>query len=469
MCGIWGIISKTNRFTFKEVNRIIPNMMIAGNLRGTDGCGMFSVHKPGTTAVDKTEFIKLSRQPHNSFFLLYDKDFAAHLKEVDQTGYVAFGHNRAATKGKTSLENTHPFQTDHLTLLHNGTVAYGLKEFNIKHEVDSACLAHMIEEKGMKYVAEHVEMAYALVWHDKRDHTLHIARNKDRPLHMVETDGAYYFASEGEMLEWVLKRNDVKVTKVEEIKPNIEFIIDLETRAHKEVALPEKKSYQVTTYGKTTSAKEYDKEAEKRTQTFINNRYLELKDYIGTDIAFYLYGWKFMSQNSKRTFYEFKGRSHTGIPVVFRSKNAEYCTDMSKTTYGGTIQGIETIDKAVYLSIKTKTVHHKQSLDQKKSTPLVTTAANEPSIDELQDDVDFLEDDVLELGDGQLTTYKKFKSMAKNHCGCCHRKLHVAQAKDYALSPGGDYLLCEDCTIELICDTQTFRQKFFASQGMSYQ
>ena len=469
MCGIWGIISKTSRFTYKEVNKIIPNMMIAGNLRGTDGCGMFSVHKPASTAVDKSEFIRLSRQPYNSFFLLYHKEFATHLKEVDSTGYIVFGHNRAATKGKTSLENTHPFQTEHLTLLHNGTVNYGLKEYNIKHEVDSACLAHMIEEKGMKYVAEHVDMAYALVWHDKRNHTLHIARNKDRPLHMVETDGAFYFASEKEMLEWILKRNDIKVTKVEEIKPNIEFIIDLETRAHKEVALPEKKSYSVTTYGKTTYAKPEDKEYQKDLQKSINNRYQELKDHINTDVTFYLHSWKYLSQSSKRTFYEFKGRSHSGIPIVFRSSNAQYCVDMSDNTYTATVQGIETIDKTVYLSVKTKTVHLHPELNKKKSSSSATTTEHEPFIDELEDqDVNILDEDVLELGDGQLITYKRFQTLAKNKCGYCNKKLHTAKAQDYSLAPGSGHLLCEECTIELICDTQTFREKFFTKQGVKH-
>jgi hypothetical protein len=140
---------------------------------------------------------------------------------------------------------------------------------------------------------------------------------------------------------------------------------------------------------------------------------------------------------------------------------------MSDNVYSAAVQGLETIDKNVFLSVKTKTVKSWDKGKEKKSPIFLPTSANEPSIEDLDSD-DLNDDDVLELGDGQLLTYKKYKSLSTHSCGFCNRKLTVEHVQNYAMAPGSNYLLCEDCSIELICDTQSFKDKFFAKQGLNY-
>jgi hypothetical protein len=289
---------------------------------------------------------------------------------------------------------------------------------------------------------------------------------------MIETDQAYYFASEVGMLEWILARNDVKYKDVTLVKENVEFIIDLNTRAHKEVALPEKKIYtQPTTYGAaSTYAKATPhKLSESDLKKAIKDKYLELKDFIGTKTTFYLYAWKYESNNPKRTLYLYKGRTNTGIPIIFRTKSPTFGIDMSKYTYEGMIQGLETIDDVVCFSIRAKTVAEYTP----KKTPIITNkepdiTANEESFESLENE-DLVDEDVLELGDGQLLTYKAFKQMAKCGCGHCKSNLSLKDHYNYALSPGGRSLLCGNCTAELICDTATFTEKFFKNKGTQAQ
>lgn len=112
------------------------------------------------------------------------------------------GHNRAATVGKVNSDNAHPFQHNHITLAHNGTLTY---RGNLKNKctTDSEEICkELAEVKDTVSVLEKLEGAFALTWYNAEDDTINLARNNERPLwiaKMKDNDGILW-ASE----QWML-------------------------------------------------------------------------------------------------------------------------------------------------------------------------------------------------------------------------------------------------------------------------
>ena len=80
MCGIWGVLSKRGLLTSVETDRILSQLLIAGNLRGTHGAGLFSIHDDFST--------KTTKKAGNSFRLLFSKEYEAHEKEIVKKIFV---------------------------------------------------------------------------------------------------------------------------------------------------------------------------------------------------------------------------------------------------------------------------------------------------------------------------------------------------------------------------------------------
>jgi hypothetical protein len=106
-------------------------------------------------------------------------------------------------------------------LVHNGTVWGDHKKLK-DVEVDSEAIAHIIASEPDPEVAlKKINAAYALIWYDIEKKQLNIIRNKERPLAWVETPTAFYLASEGLMLDFVMRRcnqRPVYETKIEEFE-----------------------------------------------------------------------------------------------------------------------------------------------------------------------------------------------------------------------------------------------------------
>lgn len=252
MCGIWGVIPSSSMGLSKSHEDFLLWAAQAGAQRGVDGCGQFFVDKKG---FDKTKVVKKKGNP---YWLLYEKEYGDFKKEAYNNAAAVVGHNRAATRGKLSDENTHPFKVDHITLVHNGTLRSGLHV--PVDEVDSKLLCQAIAEKGVEDAIKEINGAWTLVWHDANQKTLNFLKNGERPLCLMRTNsGDIYFASKRKMLEWLLDEINVKDATEIEMKTDVMYSYDFAAKTFSEKGVEGKKyttigsGYSPATNGRYTS------------------------------------------------------------------------------------------------------------------------------------------------------------------------------------------------------------------------
>jgi len=196
MCGLIGMISRKDfGFGFKDKS-IFEQLLFSDTLRGIDSTGIFGVNKYGNLLAHKT-----AAPASNA---LRTATFQEFLGKIYTDYKIVMGHNRAATRGATTDENAHPFVEDNICLIHNGTLT-SHKQLSDK-EVDSHAICNSLAVQGYEETFKNINGAFALIWYDADTKKLYMARNKERPLHMVVTDDTFYFASELKMLEWILHR-----------------------------------------------------------------------------------------------------------------------------------------------------------------------------------------------------------------------------------------------------------------------
>jgi predicted glutamine amidotransferase len=201
MCGIVGYITIADDTIELTKDKFFTEALFVDTLRGDDSTGVMML----------TEDFRWSWQkqavPASDFVL--DKGF----RERTTKTWCAVGHNRAATIGKVTTDNAHPFQQGDVLLVHNGTLrgTYDLPHKNHEIDVDSELIAYNLskEEPDKAHeILSKLNGAYALVWFDERDESVNFARNTERPLHMGtnKDENALFFASDGYLLNFVGSR-----------------------------------------------------------------------------------------------------------------------------------------------------------------------------------------------------------------------------------------------------------------------
>jgi len=194
MCGIVGAIGTF----YKQGEQAVAQMVFADTFRGDHSTGVAAINYNGIPkvtkeAIDGATFVQF----HGSQFF---------------RGRALICHNRLATKGKIDVKSAHPFQHGPLTGVHNGTLRDQARlPDHLLFPVDSDNIYYAMHKDGVQKTLENLDGAFALVWHDVTDNTIHMARNKERPLHYAFTKDkkALYYASEKLMLAWILDRNNI--------------------------------------------------------------------------------------------------------------------------------------------------------------------------------------------------------------------------------------------------------------------
>lgn len=172
MCGLFGAIGQ-------NINPgIIRALAIANRSRGAEGIGFFDSSgkmiksgKDSTTALAYSDF----------------NDFIGHSRR-----WFLAGHTRAATRGKVSKRNAHPFRYGSVIGAHNGIVSAPAK-----YAVDSEYLIDLLAEHSSDYQTALGEVSgyWGLTWFDgdafyMQGHENVIAIGRD-------ASGTYYYSSDG--------------------------------------------------------------------------------------------------------------------------------------------------------------------------------------------------------------------------------------------------------------------------------
>lgn len=209
MCGIHGLINKS---TIVRVGyeRFIEDGFVVNSVRGMDSSGVFQI--------DSVNRPFLHKQTLPGPIFVDTKQAKAYFRDA-QNSPLTVCHVRAATAGKISVDNAHPFVvpvgTDGKRIIgvHNGTLtSWRQKAEANKYDVDSEWALSHIGRKGID-AFEDFDGAFVFVWWNENDkNTVHFARNKERPLHFLLTKDktAMMFASEPGMIAWLAQRNGIE-------------------------------------------------------------------------------------------------------------------------------------------------------------------------------------------------------------------------------------------------------------------
>lgn len=203
MCGLVGVAGNLYQ---KDLD-VFQDLLWVDALRGMHNTGVVTINGDGSHELLKVE--------GNTAFLLAEPEYPSMLK---QNNRVIIGHNRHATIGSTDWTNAHPYVYENVIGAHNGTlhgksvsVLPDFKELG----TDSAALYSAINDSSIEEVIPQLQGAWALVWYDRRAHTLNFLRNDQRPLsYAFSANGqTLYWASDSWMLRGVLARRDITISK----------------------------------------------------------------------------------------------------------------------------------------------------------------------------------------------------------------------------------------------------------------
>lgn len=194
-------------------------------------------------AQGKPRTVKQAAPPH---IFLEDKTVKDVFVGVNR---VLIGHNRFATQGAVNNQNAHPYMFDNIMGAHNGSLRRTeLLPHHKDFEVDSQVLLNSIDKYGVEETEEKIAGAFALTWWDRRTNQLNFWRNDERPLWYCYTDDnkAIFWASEKEMLSFILKRTNLKHKEFLEVPAHKQLIFNINLGANQDVPEPvvwERKKY----------------------------------------------------------------------------------------------------------------------------------------------------------------------------------------------------------------------------------
>lgn len=211
MCGIVAMISSAKLGFQHGHTKLFKQLLWVNTLRGDDSTGVFGVEHSGNV-----DYLKSTGNANTLLSSTeYDKFDTAMYRDFQ----MVVGHNRKATRGMVTDENAHPFVEDTMILVHNGTLTNHAMLTDEYISVDSQAILMHMKEKGYEQTLKEIQGAFALIWYDTKDKTLRALRNKERPLFIASTVGAWFLASEKEMLEFVLNRDNTNIVEMTECVP----------------------------------------------------------------------------------------------------------------------------------------------------------------------------------------------------------------------------------------------------------
>jgi hypothetical protein len=216
MCGLVGIAGNI----LEKDKKAFRNLLVFDQIRGFDSTGVAVVKCLNNKPEIETEL----GGPGNLWDWGDSKLFNSR-GILTVAPKAVIGHNRAATMGKVTVENAHPFTYGDVTGAHNGTLrVWNDLEDSKSMAIDSKALINTINKKGIDHTWKSFIGAAAIVWWDEDAQTINFIRNKERPLYYAfnKEKNVLYWASEEWMLLAACGREKVKFDCDEKDLPKIE-------------------------------------------------------------------------------------------------------------------------------------------------------------------------------------------------------------------------------------------------------
>lgn len=219
MCGIVGVVGSgigvAEEKAFKE-------MLIYDTVRGKHSTGMFAMDSTGNLltakkAVDGSTFVDLG---------VVDRLFKG------KSFKMLVGHNRYATAGAVTDNNAHPFNRDHIHMVHNGSLTTWRNALHDASQtsVDSEAVCFNLAHEGVEETVKKLRGSFSIVAHDATDNSLSFFRNDERPMWMAyaKNKDVLFFASEPWMFEVAAKRNNIALEKAWALRELTQFKVNID-------------------------------------------------------------------------------------------------------------------------------------------------------------------------------------------------------------------------------------------------
>ena len=217
MCCLFGFIDYGHKLTRKQRLRLLSNLAIAAEVRGSDATGFsFNVD-------DKQCIFKRPLPAHMMWYRL------------PASVTTVMGHTRMATQGSELVNiNNHPFpgmagQT-HFSLAHNGVLTNDKvlrKKFKLpatKIETDSYVAAQLLEQYGrvdfdsLRFMAEGLEGSLTITVLTDRDELYFVKGNNPLTIYHFPQSALYAYASTEDILRNGLKNSRLNLGKAEPVR-----------------------------------------------------------------------------------------------------------------------------------------------------------------------------------------------------------------------------------------------------------
>lgn len=170
MCGLVGVAGDV---LVRTRDKVFRDMLDVCQVRGRDSTGVIKIDVDGDV-----DWVKQLGPP------TYLCDSRQYEKRIG-TGLAGalIGHCRHKTVGDVNVKSAHPFESEHICGVHNGTLrAYGKLDGYSYDKVDSEVLYEHLSKNGPEETFNQIEGAWACVWWDDKEKTLNFIRNDQRTL-----------------------------------------------------------------------------------------------------------------------------------------------------------------------------------------------------------------------------------------------------------------------------------------------